>query len=77
MVEVKKRGDERIESMLRRFKKQLQRSGVLVLARSKKRFEKKKSKNLTRKSAIKRSEFRKEKDYLRKIGKLDSQAFKQ
>lgn len=77
MVEVTKRGDERIESMLRRFKKQLLRSGVLVLARSKKRFEKKKSKNLNRQSAIKRSEFRKEKDYLRKIGKLDSQAFKQ
>ena len=77
MVEVTRRGDERIESMLRRFKKQLQRSGVLILAREKMRFERKKSKNLTRKSAIKRSEFRKEREYLRKIGKIDANTFKQ
>lgn len=77
MVEVIRRGDERIESMLRRFKKQLQRSNVLILAREKKRFARKKSKNLARKSAIKRTEFRKEREYLRKIGKLDANTFKQ
>ncbi len=76
MVEVSRRKAEKIESMLRRFKKQLQRSGVLVLARGGKYFERKKSKGLARKDALKRKELREEKEYLRKIGKLDNQFFK-
>jgi len=76
MVEVSKRGEEKVESMLRRFKKQLQRSGILNLARDHMYFEKKKSKGIQRRDAVKRSEIRKEKDLLRKMGKLDNQVFK-
>lgn len=71
MVIVKIKEKETIESLLRRFKKHLQRSGVLNLAREKRYYKKDASKNLNRKSAVRREEIRKERDLLRKKGKLD------
>lgn len=70
MVEVNKKENETIEALLRRFKKQLQRNGLLLTAREKMFYKRPKSKRKIREEAIKRRELREEKEYLRRIGKL-------
>lgn len=73
MVKVRRKEHETIEALLRRFKKQLQRSGVLFLARKRRFYEPPKSKKKKREEAKRRAELRKEKEYLRKLGKLNSE----
>lgn len=70
LLEVKKRENESSSAFLRRFKKQLQKSGLLLLVRKKMYHTKPKSKLKIREAAAKRQETKKEMDYLRKIGKL-------
>lgn len=72
MVEVKKKEHETIEALLRRFKKQLQRSGILYLARKKRFYEPPKSKRQKREEAAYRTALQKEKDRLRKLGKINT-----
>lgn len=71
MIEVSKRQNERIESMLRRFRQKVQRSGILLRAREKMFHQRSKSKRKIREEAKARQEHRKEREYLRKIGKLE------
>ncbi len=71
VVEVKKKDGESVESLLRRFTKKVQQSGVLLRAKRSRFFEPPRSKRAIRASAIRRSEIKVRKDFLRKIGKLE------
>ncbi|MFH1175402.1 MAG: hypothetical protein V1698_01630 [bacterium] len=70
MVEVRKREKESNESLLRRFSRKVQQSGLLLKARRIRFREQVKSKSRLREDAIRRSEMQKQRDYLKKIGKL-------
>ena len=70
MVEVKKKDNESFDSLLRRFNRKIQQSGVLIRARKIRFFDPPKSRNLQKVAARRRSVIRAEKDELRKQGKL-------
>ena len=69
MVEVKKKDNESFESMLRRFNRKIQQSGVLIRARKTRFFQPEKSRNLQKVAARRRSQIRVEKEELKKMGK--------
>ena len=76
MIEVKKKEKETSESLIRRFSRRVQQSGVLVHAR-KSRFRKdEKSKREKRNEALYKIKIRKEIDKLKKLGKFDDEALK-
>lgn len=71
MVEVKNKGNEPFERLLRRFTKKIIQSGKLLQAR-KVRFKKKaKTKREYKEASTYRRNVQDERDYLRKIGKID------
>lgn len=70
LVEVKRKDNEPFESLLRRFNRKIQQSGVLVRARRIRFFEPAKSRNLLREDAIRRAENREKREELKKLGKL-------
>ncbi|TSA44682.1 30S ribosomal protein S21 [bacterium] len=70
MVEVKRKEGESFESMLRRFNRKIQQSGILIRARKIQFYEAPKSRNLARVSARRRAELAEERENLRKMGKL-------
>jgi len=73
VVEVTKKGNESFESLIRRFTRKTLQSGRLIQAK-KIRFFKKTDSNLKkRESALRREKTRGQRDYLRRIGKLDEQ----
>jgi ribosomal protein S21 len=71
MVEVKKRDGESVEALLRRFTKRVQQSGVLLRAKKSRFYNAPKTKREQRAEAQRRSVIRDQKEYLRKIGKLE------
>jgi len=73
MIEVKRKDNESIGSLLRRFYKKVQQSGLLLQVRNSMFVEKGKSKTERRKSALRRIRVRSEKDKLRKLGKLEEE----
>lgn len=75
MVEVKRRDGESFESLLRRFNRKIQQSGVLVRARKIQFYEPPKSRNLARVSARRRAELADARETLRKMGKLVTPRF--
>lgn len=62
MVEVKRKDNESFESLLRRFNRKIQQSGVLIRARKIRFFESPKSRNLQKVAARRRSQIREEKE---------------
>lgn len=76
MVEVVKKEKETSESLIRRFTRRLQQSGVLVKARKTRFRTKDKSKRKQREEALYRAKVRKEVDKLKKVGKFDEEHFK-
>jgi ribosomal protein S21 len=71
MVEVKNKGNEPFERLLRRFTKKIIQSGKLLQAR-KVRFKKKaKTKREYKEASTYKRNMQDERDYLRKIGKLE------
>jgi len=71
MVEVKNKGNEPFERLLRRFTKKIIQSGKLLQAR-KVRFKKKdKTPREYKEAAAYKHKIQDERDYLRKIGKID------
>ncbi|OGH83426.1 MAG: hypothetical protein A2469_01730 [Candidatus Magasanikbacteria bacterium RIFOXYC2_FULL_40_16] len=70
MSELKRRKGESFEGFIRRVKRQWLRSGKLIQAKKIQFFSPKKSKNLQRKYAVKKSKLISKTNYLRKIGKL-------
>lgn len=75
MVEVKRKEGESFESMLRRFNRKIQQSGVLVRARKTQFYQPPKSRNLARESARRRTELALERELLKKMGKLPPPKF--
>ena len=71
MVQVKIKDNETSEALIRRFKKQLQRSGVLNLARQIRFFEAPKNKTKIHKEAARKKETEKKYKLLRKQGRLN------
>ncbi len=71
MIEVKKKDNESIGSLLRRFSKKVQQSGLLLQARSSRFKDKNLSRTERRKTALRRNEITTEKEKLRKFGKLE------
>ncbi|MDD5527362.1 MAG: 30S ribosomal protein S21 [Patescibacteria group bacterium] len=70
MTEFKRKKGESFESFLRRFNKGLRNSKTLNIARAKRSLLPKKSRRKQKEYALKSLELRKQKNYLRKIGKL-------
>jgi ribosomal protein S21 len=73
MLEVRKKDNESVGSLLRRFSKKVQQSGLLLQARNSRFREKIKSRTERRKSALKRNKIVAEKERLRKLGKLEDE----
>lgn len=59
MIEIKKKSDERSDVLVRRFNREVQQSGILTVAKSKRYFEREVNRSLRRKSAIRRNEINK------------------
>ena len=76
MFEVKKKDRESSESLIKRFSRRVQQSGVLLTARSSRFYAKPKSRRQMRLSAQYRAKIKKEVDKLKKIGKFDEEALK-
>jgi len=76
VIEVRKKEKETSESLIRRFSRRVQQSGILPYAR-KSRFRKdEKSKREKRNEALYKIKIRKEIDKLKKLGKFDEEALK-
>lgn len=71
MTEAKRKKNETFESMLRRFNKKMMQSGKILQAKKVRYLEKEPNKNKTKKLALRRMNIREEKEYLKKIGKLE------
>jgi len=76
MVEVKKKDRESSDSLIKRFSRRVQQSGVLLSARKGRFYAKPKSRRQVRESAMYRSKVKKEVDKLKKMGKFDEEALK-
>lgn len=70
-IEVKKKQGETTRSLLRRFSRRIQQSGVLIRARKSRFREKEKTKRERRDNALRRVKIGKEKEKLRKMGLLE------
>lgn len=73
MIEVKKKDNESVGSLLRRFSRKVQQSGLLLQARSSRFQEKQKSRTERRKSALRRNQIVAQKERDRKLGKLEEE----
>jgi len=71
VLEVKRKPSETFESLLRRFTKKTIQSGKLLQAKKIRFHQRDKSPLARKEGALMREEFRKKRDYMRKIGKLD------
>ncbi len=70
MVEIRKKKGESFEAMYRRFSKRMMQSKKILEAKGRKFLQPKKNKNAQKESALVGLQFKKEKEYQRKIGKL-------
>lgn len=70
MIEVRRKDNESLESMLRRFNKRMVQSGTLGSARKKRYFERNKSKLIQKETAIRKKHIKERREYLKKIGKI-------
>lgn len=71
MVEVKKKDNEGLDSLIRRFSRKVQQSGVLLQARKVRFHERKKNKRKVREDAQRRAVLTAERDRLIKLGEID------
>lgn len=72
-IEVKKRERENPRSLLRRFSRRIQQSGILIRARKARFREREKTKRERRDSALRRVRISREKEKLRKMGLLEEE----
>lgn len=73
MIEVKRRKNESFESLMRRFRKQVQQSGVVLQAKKVQYHKSHKSKNIQRASTLIRLKKKDTMEFLSKIGKTPSE----
>ena len=71
IVEVRRRDNETVGGLLRRFTRKIQRSKVLLQARSRKFAQRKKSAYKVRKEALRRIKWQENMARLRKLGKIE------
>lgn len=71
MVEVRRHEKESVGSLARRFSRKIQRSGILLRARSLTFRKRKKSKIRIRKEALRRLDARKRYAFLEKMGQIE------
>jgi ribosomal protein S21 len=76
MIEVKKKDRETSESLIRRFGRRVQQSGVLMQARRSRFRTEEKSKTEKRAGAMYKMKVKKVVDRLKKMGKFDEEEFK-
>ena len=70
-VEVRKKEKETTASLLRRFSRRVQQSGILLRARRARFYEPQKSKRQKRIDALRRFTMQKEREKLIKLGKIE------
>ena len=58
-IEVRRKGDEKFEILLRRFNREIQQSGILTVAKERRFFEKDLTRSAKRKTAIRKNVIRK------------------
>lgn len=71
MVEVTRKNNESFESLIRRFSRRTIQSGKLIQAKKIRFFQKPDSDLKKRESALRRAKNRIQRDYLKRIGRLD------
>lgn len=71
MVRVTRREHETSGALIRRFTRRVQRSGIVLQARKIRFFQQKPNRGERRRSALRRSHIREERETLFKLGKLD------
>ena len=71
IIVTKKQDRENSQSLVRRFAKTVQRSGILRLAKANRFHKRSKSRQAKRRAALRREELKKEYEKLRKLGKLE------
>ena len=76
MIEVKRKDRETTESLIRRFSRRIQQSGVLMQVRRSRFRKDEKSKTKKREEALYKIRIRKEIDKLKKMGKFDDETLK-
>jgi DNA-binding transcriptional regulator YhcF (GntR family) len=76
MIEVKRKDKETSESLIRRFSRRVQQSGILVHARKSRFRTDEKSKREMREGAMYKAQVKKVVDRLKKMGKFDEETFK-
>lgn len=69
-LEIKKQQRETSQSLVRRFAKTVQQSGILLRARKHRFHQRPKSRQAQQKAALRREELKKEYAKLKKLGKL-------
>lgn len=74
MIQVKRKERETPESLIRRFSRRMQQSGVLQRARKVRFRQEEKSRTEKRQEALYKVKIRKEIDRLKKLGKFDEEA---
>jgi len=70
-LEVKKQQKETSQSLIRRFTKSIQGSGILRRARKIRFREREKSQNMKKRAALRKEEIKKEYERLKKLGKIE------
>lgn len=76
MIQVRKKDRENAESLIRRFSRRIQQSGVLMQARRTRFQNDKKSKLKQREEALYKVKIRKEINKLKKMDRFDNEALK-
>ncbi len=68
VLEVKKQNRETSQGLIRRFSRSIQRSGILLRARAVRFRKKDKSKQMKKRTALRKEELKKEYEKLKKLG---------
>ena len=71
VLEVKKQNRETSQSLIRRFSRSIQRSGILLRARAVRFRKKDKSKQMKKRTALRKEELKKEYEKLKKLGQTN------
>jgi len=68
VIEVEQQGRENPQSLIRRFTKKVQKSGILLRARRGRFFQRPKSETMKKRAALRREKLTKEYEKLKKLG---------
>ena len=76
MIEIKRKDGESVESLVRRFSKKVQQSGLILRTKKRRFYEPPTTKREERANALRRGIIRARKEYLRKTGQLQEEDLK-